>query len=56
LAHSRDNFAAFQAAGGKGLFHEFPPAAGGHRIVDNPDRWAAVVDAYLARRGLPNVR
>lgn len=56
LAHSRENFAAFRAAGGKGAFHELPRAAGGHRIVDHPDRWAAVVDAYLARRELPTGR
>ena len=56
LSHSRGNFAAFQRAGGEGAFHEFPPDAGGHRIVERPDRWGAVVDAYLARRGLPASR
>ena len=48
-AHSRDNFAAFTKAGGKGAFHEFPPPAGsnGHRIVGFPDPWAPIVEAYL---------
>jgi hypothetical protein len=39
LAHSPEDLAAFQAAGGEGVL----------------DR-AAAVGAYLARRGLPNVR
>jgi dienelactone hydrolase len=56
LGHSRANFAAFERAGGKGSFHGFPPGAGGHRIVANPNHWGAVVDAYLARRGLPTTR
>jgi dienelactone hydrolase len=39
LAHSRNNFAAFQSAGGKGSFHEFVPPQGrdGHSIVFFPD-------------------
>ena len=53
LSHSRENFAAFQKAGGKGTFHEFPPPdAGGHRIVDYPDLWAPVVEAYLKHQGM----
>ena len=28
-------------------------AAGGHWVWEKPDRWGAIVDAYLARRGLP---
>jgi pimeloyl-ACP methyl ester carboxylesterase len=49
LFHSRENFAAFQAAGGKGVFHEFrpPPGFSGHGIVARPDVWASVLDAYL---------
>jgi pimeloyl-ACP methyl ester carboxylesterase len=56
LFHSRENFAAFQAAGGKGVFHEFapPPGLGGHRIVERPDLWGAVINAYLKRQGLAN--
>ncbi len=55
LSHSRENFAAFQMAGGKGAFHEFapPPGASGHRIVEYPDVWASLVEAYLKRQGLP---
>jgi pimeloyl-ACP methyl ester carboxylesterase len=54
LFHSRENFAVFQAAGGKGVFHEFapPPGFGGHGIVARPDLWASAVDAYLKRQGL----
>jgi pimeloyl-ACP methyl ester carboxylesterase len=54
LFHSRENFAAFQAAGGKGIFHEFtpPPGFGGHGIVARPDLWASALDAYLKRQGL----
>jgi len=54
LSHSRENFAAFQAAGGKGAFHEFPVDAGGHSLRMYPDRWAALVEAYLKRQGLPS--
>jgi dienelactone hydrolase len=55
LAHSRANFAAFTAAGGKGTFLEFPPPPGrnGHMIPLQPDLWSAAVDDYLKRRGLP---
>jgi dienelactone hydrolase len=54
LSHSRGNFAAFQAAGGRGSFHELPPEFGGHYIWKRPDRWAPIVEGYLARRGLPS--
>jgi hypothetical protein len=54
LAHSRGNFAAFQAAGGRGTFHEQPPEFGGHYIWKRPDRWAPIVEGYLKRRGLPS--
>jgi dienelactone hydrolase len=56
LFHSRENFAAFQAAGGKGVFYEFtpPPGFGGHGIVARPDFWTSVLDAYLKRQGLAN--
>jgi hypothetical protein len=55
LSHSRANFAAFQAASGKGAFHEFPPPVGanGHHLVASPDVWMSLVDAYLKRQGLP---
>ena len=54
MFHSRENFAAFQAAGGKGVFHGFPPGSGGHGIAARPDVWTSVLDAYLKRRGLAN--
>jgi dienelactone hydrolase len=56
LFHSRENFAAFQAAGGKGVFHEFtpPPGLSGHAIAARPEIWASVLDAYLKRQGLVN--
>jgi pimeloyl-ACP methyl ester carboxylesterase len=56
LFHSRENYAAFQAAGGKGTFHEFtpPPGVGGHGIVAHPDLWGSALDAYLKRQNLVN--
>jgi hypothetical protein len=56
LFHSRENFAAFQAAGGKGVFHEFtpPPGLSGHAIAARPALWASVIDTYLKRQGLVN--
>jgi dienelactone hydrolase len=54
LSHSRENFAAFQAAGGQGTFHAFPrPEYGGHRLVGYSNLWAPVVEAYLRHQGLP---
>jgi dienelactone hydrolase len=54
LSHSRENFAAFQRAGGKGTFREFPrPDSGGHRVVGHPELWAPVVEDYLKRQGMP---
>lgn len=58
LSHSRENFAAFQEAGGKGTFHEYAPLAGssGHAIASYPDLWASVVETYLQRQGLPTIQ
>ena len=55
LAHSRANFAAFDAAGGKGAFHDYAPPEGlnGHQIGAAPQLWSATLEAYLADRGLP---
>jgi dienelactone hydrolase len=55
LSHSRSNFAAFQAAGGKGTFHEYtpPPWESGHNISAVPTLWSSTLEAYLAERGLP---
>lgn len=55
LSHSRANFAVFQAAGGKGAFHEYdpPPGLNGHQISSAPSLWTGVLEAYLPARGLP---
>jgi dienelactone hydrolase len=52
LSHSRASFDAFQAAGGRGEFHELPPEFGGHYIWRRPDRWAPIVEEYLKSLGL----
>jgi dienelactone hydrolase len=53
LDHSRKNFEAFVAAGGKGTFHVVESAAlvNGHRIVYTPALWAEPVDYYLTHHG-----
>jgi dienelactone hydrolase len=55
LSHSRANFAAFQAAGGRGTFYEFepPPDRDGHQITYVPSLWSNVLARYLISRGLP---
>lgn len=55
LSHSRSNFTAYQAAGGKGTFNEYQPPAGtnGHGIWYVPTLWGQAMEAYLAERGLP---
>lgn len=55
LDHSRGNFAAFQAAGGEGTFHEYAPFGplNGHQIGSAPSLWGATLEAYLADQGLP---
>ena len=54
LYASRDNFTAFQAAGGKGTFLVFPapPNDTGHRISGYPELWGSALDDYLRARGL----
>jgi len=54
LTHSRENFAAFQAAGGTGTFHEFPKSSGGHGIWTFPQHWGPIGEGYLKRLGLPS--
>jgi hypothetical protein len=57
LEHTRANFEAFQAAGGKGVWHDYkPPGEGlnGHQIGQAPQLWTADMEAYLAERGLPS--
>jgi endonuclease YncB( thermonuclease family) len=55
LRHSRMNFAAYQAAGGKGAFHDYVPPEGltGHQIASAPELWSDALEAYLADRSLP---
>jgi len=48
IAHSRQNFAAFEKAGGHGKFLEFDmPADIGHNVIHYPDLWAGAVGDYL---------
>ena len=58
LSHSRENFSAFQAAGGKEAFHDLTPPSGanGHQISRYPDRWRLLVEDYLKRQGLGPAR
>ena len=56
LDHSRENFAAFKAAGGHGTFQEFPKSAGGHGLWASPQDWGAIVEGYLKRLGLPSAK
>ncbi len=56
LAHSRENFASFEAAGGKGTFCEIkePVAENGHLIDRLDGQWSSVLDTYLGALGLPH--
>ena len=49
LDHSRRNFEAFEAAGGKGRFMTYSPRPGqiGHFISQSPSLWTAAMDDYL---------
>jgi len=48
IAHSRDNFAAFEKAGGRGKFFEFDmPVGQGHSLAGRPNLWSGPVDSYL---------
>lgn len=49
VAHSRANFDAFVAAGGKAGFHVYTRAPGlsGHLIVSDPALWTPDLDAFL---------
>lgn len=57
LAHSRANFAAFEAAGGRGTFYEYQPPplprTSGHDIIYFPFLWGDAMVSYLTERGLP---
>jgi dienelactone hydrolase len=55
LTHSRANFAAFEAAGGKGAFHDYAPPEGltGHQISSAPQLWGTTLESFLTGQGLP---
>ena len=49
MAHSRDNFAAFEKAGGQGKFLEFDmPVGQGHFVMGRPKLWSGALDTYLS--------
>jgi dienelactone hydrolase len=49
IAHSRDNFAAFEKAGGQGKFFEFDmPVNQGHSLAGYPNLWSGALDSYLS--------
>jgi pimeloyl-ACP methyl ester carboxylesterase len=49
IAHSRDNFAAFEKAGGQGKFLEFDmPVGQGHFVMGRPKLWSGALDTYLS--------
>jgi len=49
IAHSRDNFTAFEKAGGQGKFLEFDmPAGQGHFVIGRPNLWSGPLDSYLS--------
>jgi dienelactone hydrolase len=48
ISHSRENFAAFQTAGGQGSFLEFDvPGGNGHGVIDHPQLWSVPIGTYL---------
>ena len=51
LSHSRKNFEAFTAAGGKGSFSTYAlePGVNGHELVVQQELWGPTVEAYLAK-------
>ena len=49
IAHSRNNFAAFEKAGGQGAFFEFSsPSGPGHDVYRYPDLWSGPIEKYLS--------
>jgi dienelactone hydrolase len=54
VQHSRQNFAAFQKAGGRGTFLDFNVLGGdGHRVIAHSTLWAAPVGDYLRSIAVP---
>jgi hypothetical protein len=54
LTDSRGNFAAFEAAGGDGIFYGYdtPLGLSGHDITRAPKVWSDDLEKYLTGRGL----
>ncbi|QWG12663.1 alpha/beta hydrolase [Bradyrhizobium sediminis] len=49
IAHSRENFAAFEKAGGQGKFFDFDmPLGQGHTLVGHPNLWSGPLHSYLS--------
>src|SRR3984885_13421654 len=49
IEHSRNNFALFQSAGGRGAFMEFDvPGGYGHFVLGAPELWEGPVAEYLS--------
>ena len=55
LSHSRGNFEAFVAAGGKGRFESYwvPGQNTGHAVLTYPRLWTEEVNKYLESVALP---
>jgi dienelactone hydrolase len=52
IAHSRQNFAAFEKAGGHGTFVEYDvPGGYGHGVIAYPQLWSGSLDNYLGSLG-----
>lgn len=48
IGHSRQNFAAFESAGGRGDFFEFDvPAKNGHGLAAYPELWTGPVEYFI---------
>src|SRR5262249_11129740 len=48
IQHSRDNFAAFQSAGGQSTFLEFEvPGGNGHDVISHAQLWSGPIGDYL---------
>jgi hypothetical protein len=53
IAHSQQNFAAFEKAGGPGKFFTFDmPSDVGHNVIHYPDLWAGPIGDYLNSRSV----
>ncbi len=55
LSHSKNNFGAFVAAGGKGRFESYwvPGQNTGHAVLTHPHLWTEDVTKYLESIALP---